>query len=91
MRVQAVEMTRNNRAWKSQMRDSHISTASTASMFRHNNSTSTSRFVLRRTFTSRRCCTFRSSSLLALFCHAICASNTLSAVLKTQSISYRPS
>lgn len=44
MRVQAVEMTRNNRAWKSQMRDSHIPTASTASTLRHNNSTSAYRF-----------------------------------------------
>ena len=55
MRLQAVEMTRNNRAWKSQMRDSHIPTASTASTLRHDNSTIASRVVLRRTLTSRHC------------------------------------
>ena len=78
-------MMRNNRAWKSQVRGSHISTASTAStLLRHNNSTSAYRFKCDARSLRVAVIRFRASSLLSLFCHAVCASNTLSADLKTQ-------
>lgn len=58
MRLQAVEMTRNNRAWKSQVRDSHIPTAvdgeHVASRQQHTRITLRAASVL----TSRHCCTF---------------------------------